>query len=162
MKIGVYPGTFDPITKGHVDILVRSTRVFDKVIVAVAPNPHKHPLFDLTERVEMAKQATRELDRVSVKPFEGLLVEFLRREGAQAIIRGLRAISDFEYEFQIALLNRKLAPAIETVFFMPSDEYAYLTSSIIKELARLGGPLKDFVHPGVAQRLEQRLRRATR
>ena len=159
MKIGVYPGTFDPITNGHVDILVRSARVFDKVIVAVAPNPHKHPLFDLDERVQMAKLVIEGLARVEVKTFEGLLVDFLRREGAQAIIRGLRAISDFEYEFQIALLNRNLEPAIETVFFMPSDEYSYVTSSIIKELARLGGPLKDLVHPDVAKRLEQRLRR---
>lgn len=159
MKIGVYPGTFDPITKGHVDILIRSSRVFDRVIVAVAPNPHKHPFFDLSERVEMARVAIQGIERVEAKPFQGLLIDFLRQEGAQAIIRGLRAISDFEYEFQIALLNRKLDPAIETVFFMPSDEYSYLTSSIIKELARLGGPLKDFVHPDVAARLEQRLRR---
>lgn len=159
MKIGVYPGTFDPITNGHVDILIRSARVFDKVIVAVAPNPHKHPLFALEERMEMVRVVTGGLARVEIKTFEGLLVEFLRQEGAQAIIRGLRAISDFEYEFQIALLNRRLDPGIETVFFMPSDEYSYLTSSIIKELARLGGPLKGFVHPDVAKRLEQRLRR---
>ncbi len=159
MKIGVYPGTFDPITKGHVDIVIRSARVFDRVIVAIAPNPHKHPLFELSERVEMARVAIQGIERVEAKSFQGLLIDFLRQEGAQAIIRGLRAISDFEYEFQIALLNRKLDPAIETVFFMPSDEYSYLTSSIIKELARLGGPLKDFVHPDVATRLERRLRR---
>lgn len=159
MKIGVYPGTFDPITHGHTDIIVRSLRIFDSVIVAVAPNPNKHPLFDLVERVEMVQTVTKELGRVEVEPFQGLLVDFVKRRGARAVIRGLRAISDFEYEFQMALVNRKLDDQVETVFLMPSEEYAYLTSSIIKEVASLGGNLEDFLHPEVARRLMLRLGR---
>ena len=158
MKIGVYPGTFDPITHGHTDLITRSLRVFDRVIVAVALNPSKHPLFDLTERVEMVKLATKDLSHIQVDPFSGLLVEYVKRRRARAVIRGLRAISDFEYEFQMALVNRKLDEAFETVFFMPSEEYSYLTSSIIKELASLGGTLTDFVHPDVAMRLLERFR----
>ena len=159
MNIGVYPGTFDPITHGHTDIITRSLRVFDKVIVAVAPNLGKSPLFDLAERVEMVKLATKDLAQVEVEPFEGLLVQYVRQRGARAVIRGLRAISDFEHEFQMALINRRLDQTVESVFFMPREEYTYLTSSIIKEVASLGGPVKDFVHPEVAKRLHQRLRR---
>ena len=159
MKIGVYPGTFDPITHGHTDIITRSLRVFDKVIVAVAPNPGKRPLFDVAERVEMVRIVTKELVQVEVEAFDGLLVQYVRQRSARAVIRGLRAISDFEHEFQMALINRKLDSAVETVFFMPREEYSYLTSSIIKEVASLGGALKDFVHPEVAKRLRQRLRR---
>lgn len=159
MKIGVYPGTFDPITHGHTDIILRSRRVFDKVIVAVAPNPAKHPLFSLAERMEMVKLVTKEMADVEVETFDGLLVRYVRQRGARAIIRGLRAISDFEYEFQMALVNRKLDQMIETVFFMPSEEYSFLTSSIIKEVASLGGALDDYVHPEVAKCLSQRLRR---
>ncbi len=159
MNIGVYPGTFDPITHGHTDIITRSLRVFDKVIVAVAPNLGKSPLFDLAERVEMVKLATKDLAQVEVEPFEGLLVQYVRQRGARAVIRGLRAISDFEHEFQMALINRRLDQTVESVFFMPREEYSYLTSSIIKEVASLGGPVKDFVHPEVAKRLHQRLRR---
>jgi pantetheine-phosphate adenylyltransferase len=159
MNIGVYPGTFDPITNGHTDLITRSLRVFDHVIVAVAPNPSKHPLFDLTDRVEMVKLATKDIPHVGVEPFSGLLVEYIKARGARAVIRGLRAISDFEYEFQMALVNRKLDEAFETVFFMPSEEYSYLTSSIIKEVASLGGTLTDFVHPEVATRLRKRFRR---
>ena len=157
MKIGVYPGTFDPITHGHTDIIRRSLRVFDKVIVAVAPNPAKRPLFDLAERVEMVRLVTKELAHVDVEPFKGLLVEFVRDRGARAVIRGLRAISDFEYEFQMALVNRKLSEGFETVFLTPSEEYTYLTSSIIKEVASHGGPLDAFVHPAVAERLRARM-----
>ena len=159
MNIGVYPGTFDPITHGHTDIITRSLRVFDKVIVAVAPNPDKRPLFDLAERVEMVKLATQDLAQVEVEPFEGLLVNYVRQRGARAVIRGLRAISDFEHEFQMALINRKLDHTVESVFFMPREEYTYLTSSVIKEVASLGGPVKDFVHPEVARRLQRRLRK---
>ncbi|MGH7229830.1 MAG: pantetheine-phosphate adenylyltransferase [Nitrospiraceae bacterium] len=159
MNIGVYPGTFDPITNGHTDLITRSLRVFDQVIVAVAPNPSKHPLFDLGDRVEMVKLATKDLPHVEVEPFSGLLVEYIKKRGARAVIRGLRAISDFEYEFQMALVNRKLDEAFETVFFMPSEEYSYLTSSIIKEVACHGGALTDFVHPEVAARLRERFRR---
>ncbi|WP_447972422.1 pantetheine-phosphate adenylyltransferase [Nitrospira sp. Kam-Ns4a] len=158
MKLGVYPGTFDPITRGHTDILIRSLRLFDKVIVAVAPNPSKRPLFDLAERVEMVKLATKDIPQVEVESFDGLLVEYVKRHGARAVIRGLRATADFEYEFQMALVNRKLDNKFETVFLMPSEEYTYLTSSIIKEVASLGGPLTDFVHPEVARRLLERLR----
>ncbi|HKN87840.1 MAG TPA: pantetheine-phosphate adenylyltransferase [Nitrospiraceae bacterium] len=161
MKIGVYPGTFDPITNGHTDLITRSLRVFDKVIVAIALNPSKHPLFDLVDRVEMVKLATKNVSDVEVEPFSGLLVDYVRQRGARAVIRGLRAISDFEYELQMALINRKLDQGFETVFFMPSEEYSYLTSSIIKEVASLGGALNDFVHPEVAARLRERFRRHT-
>ena len=157
MKIGVYPGTFDPVTHGHTDIIVRSLRVFDKVIVAVAPNPTKRPLFDLAERVEMVKLVTKGLPHVEVVTFKGLLVEYVQKRKAHAVIRGLRAISDFEYEFQMALVNRKLNKSVETVFLMPSEEYSYLTSTLIKEVARFGGRLTDFLHPQVAQRLLQRV-----
>jgi pantetheine-phosphate adenylyltransferase len=157
MKIGVYPGTFDPITHGHTDIIVRSLRVFDKVIVGVAPNPAKRPLFDLAERVEMVKLVTKGLPHVEVVTFKGLLVEYVQKRKAHAVIRGLRAISDFEYEFQMALVNRKLNKSVETVFLMPSEEYSYLTSTLIKEVARFGGRLTDFLHPQVAQRLMRRI-----
>lgn len=158
MKIGIYPGTFDPITHGHTDIITRSLRVFDKVVVAVAPNPSKHPLFNLPERLDMVKLVMKDLDQVDVTAFEGLLVDYVERSGAHAIIRGLRAISDFEHEFQMALINRKLANTVETVFLMPSEEYSYLSSTIIKEVARHGGNLTEFLHPEVARLLEQRLR----
>lgn len=159
MKIGVYPGTFDPITHGHTDIITRSLRVFDRVIVAVALNPSKRPLFDLAERVELVRLVTKDLPHVEVDAFDGLLVNYVLQHGAQAVIRGLRAIADFEYEFQMALINRKLDNHFETVFFMPSEDYSYLTSSIVKEVGALGGSLQDFVHPEVAARLQQRLRR---
>ncbi|MGQ0810565.1 MAG: pantetheine-phosphate adenylyltransferase [Nitrospiraceae bacterium] len=158
MKIGVYPGTFDPITHGHTDILTRSLRIFDKVTVAVAPNPNKHPLFTLEERLHMVRIVTKNLARVEVTAFDGLLVEYVKQCGAHAIIRGLRAISDFEYEFQMALVNRKLENTVETVFLMPSEEYSYLTSTIIKDVAKHGGPLSDFLHPEIASRLTDRLR----
>ncbi|MEW6246075.1 MAG: pantetheine-phosphate adenylyltransferase [Nitrospirota bacterium] len=158
MNVGVYPGTFDPITHGHTDIITRSLRIFDHVIVAVAPNPSKHPLFSLSERLEMVHLVTEGMPRVEVATFEGLLVEYVKRRGANAVIRGLRAISDFEFEFQMALTNRKLEHTIETVFLMPSEEYSYLTSTIIKDIAKHGGPLTDFLHPEVAKRLDQRLR----
>lgn len=161
MKIGVYPGTFDPITNGHTDLITRSLQVFDKVIVAIALNPSKHPLFDLADRVDMVRVATKNVSNVEVEPFSGLLVDYVRERGARAVIRGLRAISDFEYELQMALINRKLDQGFETVFFMPSEEYSYLTSSIIKEVASLGGALNDFVHPEVAIRLRDRFRRNT-
>lgn len=157
MNLGIYPGTFDPITNGHTDLITRSLRVFDQVIVAVAANPGKHPLFDLAERVEMVSLATKDVPHVMVEAFNGLLIDYVKMRGARAVIRGLRAISDFEYEFQMALVNRKLDETFETVFFMPSEEYSYLTSSIIKEVASLGGTLADFVHPEVATRLRQRV-----
>ncbi len=158
MKIGIYPGTFDPITHGHTDIITRSLRVFDKVVVAVAPNPAKHPLFTMAERVEMVKLVMKDLGQVEVVIFEGLLVDYVRQSGAHAIIRGLRAISDFEHEFQMALINRKLAKHVETVFLMPSEEYSYLSSTIIKDVAHHGGSLTAFLHPEVARRLQERIR----
>jgi pantetheine-phosphate adenylyltransferase len=153
MRIGVYPGTFDPITNGHVDLIKRSLRLFDKVYVAVALNPQKHPLFDLDERVEMVRLVTKDLAGVEVAPFQGLLVQFVRTHGAHAIIRGLRAVSDFEFELQVALMNRNLDESAETVFLMPSQEYIYLTSTIIKEVGRHGGNLSDLVHADVERRL---------
>ena len=157
MKIGVYPGTFDPVTHGHTDIITRSLRVFDKVVVAVAPNPAKHPLFNLAERLEMVTLVMKDLGQVEVTTFEGLLVDYVERTGAHAIIRGLRAISDFEHEFQMALINRKLAKHVETVFLMPSEEFSYLSSTIIKDVAHHGGCLTEFLHPEVARRLQERI-----
>lgn len=158
MKIGIYPGTFDPITHGHTDIIRRSLQVFDKVIVAVAPNPTKHPLFNLAERLDMVKLVLKDLGQVEVVAFEGLLVDYVQRSGAHAIIRGLRAISDFEHEFQMALINRKLAKQVETVFLMSSEEYSYLSSTIIKDVANHGGSLTEFLHPEVARQLQARIR----
>jgi len=162
MRIGVYPGTFDPITNGHVDLIRRSLQLFDKVYVAVALNPQKHPLFDLAERVDMARTVTKELPHVEVEPFEGLLVQFVREHGAEAIIRGLRAVSDFEVELQVAFMNRNLDPNSETLFLMPSQEYIYLTSTIIREVARHGGNLSDLLHPEVARRLTAKFKDASR
>ncbi|MEC4673815.1 MAG: pantetheine-phosphate adenylyltransferase [Nitrospirota bacterium] len=155
MRVGVYPGTFDPITRGHTDIVMRSLRVFDHLIVAIAPNTRKEPVLPLADRIELAKIVTKDIPNVEVESFDGLLVNYVRRRGAQGLIRGIRAVSDFEHEFQMALLNRKLDEQLETVFLMPSEEYSYLTSSIVKELAMLGGPLEEFVHPEVADRLRQ-------
>jgi pantetheine-phosphate adenylyltransferase len=162
MKIGVYPGTFDPITNGHVDLITRSLHLFDKVYVAVASNPQKHPVFDLQERVEMVRVVTKDLPHVEVEAFHGLLVHFVHEHGAHAIIRGLRAVSDFEFELQVALMNRNLDQSAEAVFLMPSQEYIYLTSTIIKEVARHGGALTGLVHPEIARRLSARLRSASR
>lgn len=159
MKIGVYPGTFDPITNGHIDLIRRSLRIFDKVIVAVAPNPKKKPLFDIEERVEMIRESTKDIPNVQIEIFEGLLADYMRRKGAHAIIRGLRAISDFEHEFMMAQINRKLDSEVETVFLTPSEEYSYITSTAIKEVASYGGIVKDFVSPVVARRLHDHFKK---
>lgn len=156
MRLAVYPGTFDPITRGHTDIVSRSLSVFDRLVVAIAPNPRKGALLSIEERVELAKIATKGFANVEVESFNGLLVEYVRQRGAHAIIRGLRAVSDFEHEFQMALLNRKLDEQLETVFLMPSEEYSYLTSSIVKELALFGGPLEAFLIPEVAKLLREK------
>ena len=156
MRLAVYPGTFDPITRGHTDIVSRSLSVFDRLVVAIAPNPRKGALLSIEERVELAKIATKGFPNVEVESFNGLLVEYVRQRGAHAIIRGLRAVSDFEHEFQMALLNRKLDEQLETVFLMPSEEYSYLTSSIVKELALFGGPLEAFLIPEVAKLLREK------
>ncbi|MCD6218986.1 pantetheine-phosphate adenylyltransferase [Candidatus Calescamantes bacterium] len=156
----VYPGTFDPITYGHLDIIERACCIFDKVLVAVAENPWKNPLFTLRERVEMVKETTSSLSRVAVESFSGLLVEFAREKKCKVILRGVRAISDFEYEFQMALSNRKIAPEIETIFMMPKENYSFFSSRIIKEIASLGGKLEEFVPPLVAEKLREKLFRA--
>jgi pantetheine-phosphate adenylyltransferase len=156
VRTGLYAGTFDPVTKGHLDIVARSLSVFDKVIVAVAASTPKSTLFDLNERVEMLRIAVAGMDSVEVEPFDGLLVAFARRKGAAAIIRGLRVVSDFEYEFQMALMNRRLDRGIETVFLMPSEEYTYLNSTLIKAVASTGGDVSQFVPGVVADRLKRR------
>jgi len=150
----IYPGTFDPVTNGHLDIVRRCRSLFQKVTVAVAINPTKQPLFSLDERLAMIKEACADLDYVTVDAFDGLLVDYGQRVGAQAVVRGLRAVSDFEYELQMALMNRRLSDRIETVFMMPSQEYTYLSSSIVKGVVRAGGNVGDLVPPGVLSRLE--------
>lgn len=157
-RTAVYPGTFDPVTKGHIDLIERSLRVFDEVIVAVAANPKKLPLFSLSERISMLKDATSEYKNVVVEGFDTLLVDYVKEKGAAAIIRGLRAVSDFEYEMQMALMNRKLDSSIETVFMMPSEEYAYLTSTIVKEIASYRGNVRGLVPNGVAGRLKEKFK----
>jgi pantetheine-phosphate adenylyltransferase len=155
-RVGVCPGTFDPITNGHLDIVRRSLNFFDTVILAVALNPQKTPLFEIKERLEMAVVATRGMDRVIVEAFDGLLVDYLRLKDAHAIIRGLRAVSDFEYELQMAMMNRNLDHTVETFFLMPSVEYSFLTSTIIKNVANYGGNVDDLVPPLVASRLREK------
>ena len=154
-RVAVYPGSFDPLTNGHVDIIMRGARIFDRIIVAILVNPEKTPLFTIDERVEMAREVFRDEPRVEVEAFGGLLVDYARRRGAHVIVRGLRAVSDFEYEFQMALMNRRLAPEIETVFMMPSEAYTYTSSRIIREICALGGSISGLV----PERVEERLRR---
>jgi len=149
----IYPGTFDPITNGHVDLIKRGRFLFDRLVVAVARNPQKTPLFTADERVEMARDVLAGIEGVEVCMFDELLINFARVKECRAIVRGLRAVSDFEYELQIALTNRKMDPGIETVFLTPSKEYIYLSSSIVKEIASYGGPVGDFVPPVVEARL---------
>ncbi len=156
-KTAIYPGTFDPITKGHVDIIRRAHRLFQNIIIAVSPNPRKTPLFQLAERIDMVREATKDLQGLSIEPFDGLLVDFADNKGAIAIIRGMRAISDFEYEFQMALMNRQLNLNVETLFLMPSKEYVYLSSSLIKEVAGYGGDISDLVPEVVSERLLKKI-----
>ncbi len=153
----IYPGTFDPITLGHVDLVQRATRMFERVIVAVAANPDKQPAFSLEERVGLARTVLADLPGVEVCGFDTLLVNFTRERGAQVILRGLRAVSDFEFEFQLAGMNRKLAADIETVFLMPAEQYYYISSSLVREIAALGGDVAEFVHPAVEAALRERL-----
>lgn len=155
----VYPGSFDPVTNGHIDLIHRGVVNFKEVVVGVAADPGKGTLFSVEERVAMLKQATRRLAQVQVKSFEGLAVSFAKQEGSRVILRGLRMLSDFEYEFQMALTNRKLEPGVETIFMMPSAEYSYLSSRLIKEAASLGANLTGFVPPFVAKRLKEKLKR---
>jgi len=157
-RIAIYPGTFDPVTNGHVDVVERAVAMFDRVIVLIARNSAKAPLFSDQERMEMISRVFRRHPRVSVDVFDGLLVEYARRKRAQIIVRGLRAVSDFEYEFQMALTNRKLAPSLHTVFLVPDERYTYLNSTIVREVARLGGDVSEFVPPLVRARLEAKFR----
>jgi len=151
--VALYPGTFDPITYGHIDVVRRATELFSRVVVLVARNSSKRPMFTVEERTAMIREVFRRHPRVEVDAFNGLLVEYAKRRKASVIIRGLRAVSDFEYEFQMALTNRKLAPTIDTVFLVPHERYTYLNSTIVREVARLGGDVADFVPPGVRRRL---------
>lgn len=154
----VYPGTFDPITHGHTDIVQRAARLFDHVIVAIAANPSKAPAFSLEERLDLASTALAHIDNIEVYSFDNLLVEYAKQRGAQVIVRGLRAVSDFEYEFQLAGMNRALDPGIETVFLTPAEQYTYLSSSLVREVASLGGEISDFVHNKVGAALRERMR----
>ena len=154
MKIAIYPGTFDPITYGHIDILERAMKLFDRVIITIARNSSKNPLFTEQERLDMIAGVVKKYKNVEVDAFDGLLVTYAKKKNAIAIVRGLRAISDFEFELQMALMNRKLDDAVETVFFMPNEKYTYLNSSIVREIARLGGEVSDFVPPLVRLALE--------
>ncbi len=152
----VYPGTFDPMTNGHLDIITRGARIFDQVLVAILRNPDKEPLFSLDERVDVLKSVVGRLPNVRVETFDGLLVDYARSRSAQAIVRGLRAMSDFEYEYQMALMNRRLGPDIETVYMMPSEATSYVSSRLVKEVARLGGDVSGLVPREVVERLRQR------
>jgi pantetheine-phosphate adenylyltransferase len=145
MRTAIYPGSFDPLTNGHLDVLHRATKLFDRVVVAVAKSEAKHPLFSQEERVQMVSRAIKALPTVEVDAFDGLLVQYVERRGAQAVVRGLRAVSDFEFEFQLALMNRKLNERVETIFMMPKDAYVFLSSRIVKEIASLGGDVSAFV-----------------
>ncbi len=159
MRRAIYPGSFDPVTNGHLDVVERARKLFDEVIVAVAHNDEKQSLFSLDERLEFLKQTLGRLENVRVAHFNGLLVDFARAQEASAVIRGLRAISDFEFEFQMALMNRKLEAAVETIFLMPKEEYTYLSSRIVKEIARLGGDVSKFVAAPVAKALAAKLKK---
>jgi len=156
-KIAVYPGSFDPVTNGHIDVIKRAIQLFDQVIVAVIDNANKNVLFSVEERMEMLRAVTRGLSGVVVSHFDGLLVDYVKKKRAKVIIRGLRAVSDFEYEFQMALTNRKLAPDIETVFLMPAESYTYLSSSIVKEVVSLKGNVKGLVPRQIEARLRRKL-----
>lgn len=158
MKLAIYPGTFDPVTNGHLDILERAASVFDTVYVAVAKNIHKNPLFTIDERIKLIKECTSRYPNVEVDQFDGLAVDYAHKVGASVIIRGLRAISDFDYEFQMALMNRHMDDSIDTVFFMPHEDYTYLSSSTVREIVRFGGNINAFVPEIVKNELIKKLR----
>lgn len=158
-KIGIYPGTFDPFTNGHLDLVQRGLRIFDHLIIGVAPNPKKNPLFSVEERLALIRQTLVNYKRVSLEMFDGLLVDYVAERKGIAIIRGLRAVSDFEYEMQMALMNRRLSADIETVFMMPSEEYSYLTATIVKEIASLGGSVRGLVPSHVEKALKKKFRK---
>ena len=154
----LYPGTFDPPTNGHVDLIQRGAKLFDHLTVAILNNREKNPMFTVEERVEMLKEVTGTLANVSIATFEGLMVEFARRQGASAVLRGIRAISDYEYEFQMALMNRRLAPEIETVFLQPAGRYSFVSSRMVKEVFSFGGDISGLVPPNVVKKLRARIK----
>ncbi len=156
-RIAVYPGTFDPITNGHSDLVMRAARMFDHIILAVAESTEKSPLFSLDERIDLASRVLQPIPNVKVAGFSGLLIDFVSKSGATVILRGLRAVSDFEYEFQLASMNRRLQPESETVFFAPADNYTFVSASLIKEIARYNGDVSSFVHAETLRALTDRL-----
>jgi pantetheine-phosphate adenylyltransferase len=157
-KRAIYPGTFDPLTNGHLDLIARGAKIVDELVVAILRNSDKGtPLFSVAEREEMLREATRELGNVSVATFDGLLVDFARAQGAKAVLRGIRAISDYEYEFQMAMMNRKLDPELETLFMMPGEKYTYVSSRLIKGVFQLGGDVSTLVPPNVVERLKKKV-----
>ena len=156
MKV-VYPGTFDPLTLGHEDLVRRASRLFDTVVVAIADSEAKHPFFSAQERIEMAREVLRPYSNVEVTGFSSLLMQFVEDQGAQAILRGLRAVSDFEYEFQMAGMNRNLYPDVETLFLTPGEKYMFISATFVREIARFGGDVSKFVHPLVAERLRRKV-----
>ena len=156
-SIAIYPGSFDPVTNGHLDLIERGEKMFDSVIVAVLKNAEKEPLFSVPERIEMLRESTKKWPSVEIDIFQGLLVDYARKKGAGVILRGIRAISDYEYELQMALMNRKLEPRLETVFMLPGESYSYLSSKLVREIARLGGALTGLVPPAVETRLLEKL-----
>lgn len=160
-RVAVYSGSFDPITKGHLDIICRARNLFDHIVVAVADNMQKEPLFTREERQEMVRLATQDMDDVTVDSFTGLLAHYVQERGVSVIIRGLRAVSDLEHEFRMAFMNRSLVPHVETLFLMPSEEYTYLNSTVVKEVARLGGDVSQFVTPAVEEKLRGKLQKST-
>ena len=153
----IYPGSFDPVTNGHVDLIERASRLFDRLFVALLLNPEKDPLFSIEERVEMLKEVVKHLPNVKVETFGGLLVDYARRKKARVLLRGIRAVSDYEFELQMALMNRQLEPEIETVFMLPAEAYSYLSSRLVKEVARLGGSIKDLVPMAVEERIRTKV-----
>ena len=157
--IGIYPGSFDPITSGHLDVIERGSRLCDRLIVSILKNEGKSPLFTVEDRMEMIREVVAPLQNVEVDTFDGLLVDYAREKGARVILRGIRAISDYEYELQMALMNRRLQPDLETIFLLAGEQYSFISSKLVKEVIRLGGNITGFVPPGVEQRLRERFRR---
>ena len=159
MRTAIYPGSFDPLTNGHLDLVQRATKLFDHVVVAVARSESKNPLFTLAERLVLVEEAVKKIPNVTAEAFDGLLVDYVTKRGGQAVIRGLRAVSDFEFEFQLALMNRKLNERVETIFMMPKETYTFLSSRIIKEVAKLGGDISGFVPPHVLEALGKKMKK---